>query len=224
MLFLFGTICRYRALNAGKFPTVSLAQKEVGGSFYVVREIIQELAYSHKTSHWKPEKPTESGARTDISADTDDSPDVKEGVAVGSFEVEVPLISSDSQKTLTEEFASSSTIEVMRSSKQIVVGTENSEMSRKISAEEVLNDSEGLKKDSPLRLAKESGKDAVSEPSEILTIDIEVNKKNSPLVLANENGEYTVHDPIKYQVMIPSLTLYFPTNSIVIISLQMVNF
>lgn len=37
---------KYRTLNAGKFPTVSVAQKEVGGSFYVIREILQDLEYN----------------------------------------------------------------------------------------------------------------------------------------------------------------------------------
>ncbi|XP_039031326.1 uncharacterized protein LOC120165969 [Hibiscus syriacus] len=36
---------RYRSMNAGKFPSVTEALKEVGGSFYVVRKVIQELEY-----------------------------------------------------------------------------------------------------------------------------------------------------------------------------------
>ncbi|XP_052723031.1 uncharacterized protein LOC108344773 isoform X3 [Vigna angularis] len=41
---------KYRAENAGKFPTISDAQKQVGGSFYVVRAIIQELEYKSRTN------------------------------------------------------------------------------------------------------------------------------------------------------------------------------
>ncbi|XP_027922351.1 uncharacterized protein LOC114180260 isoform X2 [Vigna unguiculata] len=41
---------KYRAENAGKFPTISDAQKQVGGSFYVVRDIIQELEYKSRTN------------------------------------------------------------------------------------------------------------------------------------------------------------------------------
>lgn len=39
---------KYRADNAGKFPKVSDARKQLGGSFYVLREIIQELAHKSK--------------------------------------------------------------------------------------------------------------------------------------------------------------------------------
>ncbi|CAJ1952365.1 unnamed protein product [Sphenostylis stenocarpa] len=41
---------KYRAENAGKFPKISDAQKQVGGCYYVVREIIQELEYKSKTN------------------------------------------------------------------------------------------------------------------------------------------------------------------------------
>ncbi|BBH09085.1 hydroxyproline-rich glycoprotein family protein [Prunus dulcis] len=44
----------YRAMNAGAFPTVSCAQKELGGSYYVVKGILQELQYKAKMSPWSP--------------------------------------------------------------------------------------------------------------------------------------------------------------------------
>lgn len=37
-------------MNAGKFPTASFAVKQVGGSYYTVRKIIQELQYKSKLS------------------------------------------------------------------------------------------------------------------------------------------------------------------------------
>ncbi|KAL0392055.1 UNVERIFIED_CONTAM: hypothetical protein Sradi_2428300 [Sesamum radiatum] len=40
----------YREMNAGKFPTASDAVKDVGGSYYVVRQILQELQYNSKVS------------------------------------------------------------------------------------------------------------------------------------------------------------------------------
>ncbi|XP_061342961.1 uncharacterized protein LOC133289103 [Gastrolobium bilobum] len=39
---------KYRAENAGKFPTTKDIKKQVGGSYYVVREISQELKYNSK--------------------------------------------------------------------------------------------------------------------------------------------------------------------------------
>ncbi|CAN6687174.1 unnamed protein product [Malus baccata var. baccata] len=41
---------QYRAKNAGAFPTVSYAQKELGGSYYVVKSVLQELQYRAKMS------------------------------------------------------------------------------------------------------------------------------------------------------------------------------
>ncbi|KAE9600170.1 hypothetical protein Lal_00045636 [Lupinus albus] len=39
---------RYREMNAGKFPSASVTQKQVGGGYYFLREIIQDLEYKSK--------------------------------------------------------------------------------------------------------------------------------------------------------------------------------
>lgn len=41
---------KYRASNAEKFPSASHTRQELGGSFYVIREIIQELQCNHRMS------------------------------------------------------------------------------------------------------------------------------------------------------------------------------
>ncbi|KAL6504369.1 hypothetical protein OROGR_026292 [Orobanche gracilis] len=41
---------KYREMNAGKFPTTSEAMKDVGGSYYIVRVILQELKHNFKMS------------------------------------------------------------------------------------------------------------------------------------------------------------------------------
>ncbi|XP_012838724.1 PREDICTED: uncharacterized protein LOC105959218 [Erythranthe guttata] len=41
---------KYMEMNPGKFPTVSDAVKDVGGSYYFVRQILQELIYNSKLS------------------------------------------------------------------------------------------------------------------------------------------------------------------------------
>ncbi|CAN6238766.1 unnamed protein product [Urochloa humidicola] len=38
---------KFRASNDGKFPTVTNVRQQVGGSYYTVREILQELQYNH---------------------------------------------------------------------------------------------------------------------------------------------------------------------------------
>jgi len=204
----FGIICRHRALNAGRFPTVSHAQKQVGGSYYVVREIIQELEYSHKMSPWKSEKLAESGGKTDVSADTYESPTMKDGVAVGSVEVEVPLISMDSKKAIVEESAGHSTIKIVQSSELVVERIEDSTMVRQVSSVDH-TDLEDTQKDSPRRLVSESGKDNVCDPPKFQMFDIEVLGKDFPLRLANEDVKDNVHGPIEFQVITTSLALLF---------------
>ncbi|XP_068645734.1 uncharacterized protein [Aristolochia californica] len=39
---------KYRASNEGRFPSISHAVKEVGGSYYVARKILQEIEHSYK--------------------------------------------------------------------------------------------------------------------------------------------------------------------------------
>ncbi|KAJ6372856.1 hypothetical protein OIU76_027229 [Salix suchowensis] len=41
---------RYRETHAGKFPSISDAQKQVGGNYYFIRKIVQELEYKSKIS------------------------------------------------------------------------------------------------------------------------------------------------------------------------------
>ncbi|XP_020221406.1 uncharacterized protein LOC109804062 isoform X2 [Cajanus cajan] len=44
---------KYRAENAGKFPTISDTKKQAGGGYYVVREIVLELQYKSKMNSSK---------------------------------------------------------------------------------------------------------------------------------------------------------------------------
>ncbi|XP_060204368.1 uncharacterized protein LOC132632450 isoform X1 [Lycium barbarum] len=39
---------KYRTMNGGKFPPTKAAMKEVGGSYYTVKKIVQELQYNAK--------------------------------------------------------------------------------------------------------------------------------------------------------------------------------
>ncbi|KAI3982792.1 hypothetical protein MKX01_010275 [Papaver californicum] len=41
----------YKALNSGKFPTVTEVLKQVGGSHYTIRRLVQELGHKSRTSH-----------------------------------------------------------------------------------------------------------------------------------------------------------------------------
>nr|XP_009767141.1 PREDICTED: uncharacterized protein LOC104218361 [Nicotiana sylvestris] len=39
---------KYKAMNSGKFPPTKEAMKEVGGSYYTIRKLVQELLYNSK--------------------------------------------------------------------------------------------------------------------------------------------------------------------------------
>ncbi|XP_020274376.1 uncharacterized protein LOC109849019 isoform X2 [Asparagus officinalis] len=182
---------RFRALNAGKFPTVSHAKKQVGGSFYVVREIIQEIEYNHRTSPKKLEKPA-GWAKKDVNANTVESLVIKDGLEVGP--VQLPLLSTNTENAFIEESSSHSTTEVVHSNEKIIEGNEDSRISKLISSDDhfLIEDQE---KDSPSRFVERDASDAV--PHQV--IDIESPKKDSPLRLANDNGKDNVEDPTKFQ-------------------------
>ncbi|RZC71532.1 hypothetical protein C5167_034713 [Papaver somniferum] len=41
----------YKTLNGGKFPTITEIRKQMGGSHYTIRRLVQELDHKSKTSH-----------------------------------------------------------------------------------------------------------------------------------------------------------------------------
>lgn len=41
---------KFRSENGGKFPRFGFTHKEVGGGYYIIREIMQEIIYEHKVS------------------------------------------------------------------------------------------------------------------------------------------------------------------------------
>lgn len=114
---------RFVASNAGKFPKVSHVRKVTGGSFYVIREIVQELQYNHKMSLQKSEKLVEATERNDVTELScnlnTDSGDrhIKDNEAVEQFEVEPVLNSSGSENALEEELKCSPSTEISCKSK-----------------------------------------------------------------------------------------------------------
>ncbi|KAG7941909.1 hypothetical protein I3843_16G072400 [Carya illinoinensis] len=56
----------YREMNGGKFPNLSFAQKQVGGCYYNVRKIIQEL--KHKSKMSSPDRSKESPSQESKAA------------------------------------------------------------------------------------------------------------------------------------------------------------
>nr|GMC71155.1 Pre-mRNA-processing factor like [Ipomoea batatas] len=67
---------KYRTMNSGKFPTPSIAKNEVGGSYYLVRSIVQELEYECKMSSLKVKGDTLQ--EKDVSINDDLTGNIKE--------------------------------------------------------------------------------------------------------------------------------------------------
>lgn len=63
-------------MNSGKFPTPSIAKNEVGGSYYLVRSIVQELEYECKMSSLKVKGDTLQ--EKDVSINDDLTGNIKE--------------------------------------------------------------------------------------------------------------------------------------------------
>ncbi|CAL9087169.1 unnamed protein product [Musa textilis] len=41
---------KYRASNAGRFPSVSHVRQEIGGSYYIIKQLVQEMKYTKRSS------------------------------------------------------------------------------------------------------------------------------------------------------------------------------
>ncbi|KAH0456614.1 hypothetical protein IEQ34_014521 [Dendrobium chrysotoxum] len=136
---------KYRALNGGKFPTISCTQKQVGGSYYVVREIIQELEHSHKRA------PLETKKEIKIS---------EENVKFEDFSLtKEPCISADAKQTSFKEYVGDS-IEVRKqhSSSKSKVGTKTSRLSTEAHSDSQI-ERDAHRQLTPSRDSKESQQD-----------------------------------------------------------------
>jgi len=121
----------YRASNAGKFPTISEAVKQVGGSYYVIRKILQELEYQSTTSSMNARndmklgkvvvkvndtsKQVEDISGTRVRIDTVTNKDVK---TVAGYDVDID--DSTLKNVVTDKGPRSSTSSVKAMSEEVV--------------------------------------------------------------------------------------------------------
>lgn len=61
---------KYRAMNSGKFPTPTSAKKEVGGGYYFVKKVLQEIEYNFKLSSMDKEAPVKETKKQPKGEDT----------------------------------------------------------------------------------------------------------------------------------------------------------
>lgn len=72
-------INKHRSGNSGKFPTASYIKKEVGGSYYFVRKILQEVEYKSKLS--SSNTGNESSNKKDLPKENEGSNEFKENMS-----------------------------------------------------------------------------------------------------------------------------------------------
>ncbi|CAH1420374.1 unnamed protein product [Lactuca virosa] len=61
---------KYRGMNSGKFPSPTSAQKEVGGGYYSIRKLLQEMEYNYKLSSLEKLSVTKETKKQNKSEDT----------------------------------------------------------------------------------------------------------------------------------------------------------
>ncbi|KAL7587645.1 hypothetical protein Lser_V15G35671 [Lactuca serriola] len=61
---------KYRGMNSGKFPSPTSAQKEVGGGYYSIRKMLQEMEYNFKLSSLEKLPVTKENKKQNKSEDT----------------------------------------------------------------------------------------------------------------------------------------------------------
>lgn len=106
--------CRYQESNNGSFPSLNLTHKEVGGSFYTVREIVRDiiqenrilgpgnlLLEEHNPDHSLEQNPLHSIAIEPHSPLTLSSNEVHFPVNYNKYISEEPIFVSDEQCTAT---------------------------------------------------------------------------------------------------------------------------
>lgn len=93
-------IMKYKAMNNGKFPNTSNIQKEVGGSYYVIKGILQEMEYRSKTSpiNIMHEKAIEEEATDDADRASADVAEVSISHVKPKKTVDVDDVISDAAK------------------------------------------------------------------------------------------------------------------------------
>lgn len=69
---------KYRAMNLGKFPSPTSAQKEVGGSYYLIKKMLQEMEYNLKISS------VENGVVKEVKKQTKSEDTISRKVATDS--------------------------------------------------------------------------------------------------------------------------------------------
>ncbi|KAI7739626.1 hypothetical protein M8C21_000695 [Ambrosia artemisiifolia] len=71
---------KYRAMNLGKFPSPTTAKKEVGGGYYSVKKMLQEMEYNFKMSSVEKGPTTESLNHVEKGPTTENLNHVEKGL------------------------------------------------------------------------------------------------------------------------------------------------
>ncbi|KAL2999180.1 hypothetical protein AAZX31_09G145700 [Glycine max] len=186
----------YRAENAGKFPRISDTQKQVGGSYYVIREIIQELEYKSKMNS------SNSVKKIFVEKQFDESKLLTtESVNVSSGNIEIANESSvqdDSQSVVLDDKESVNTVYEHLEEKR---GPQTSYLERRLSDES--NHCIAPESNTVEKFSKEPCPSSLDMPNDIKTEEVvstysdsfapehsQEERKHSPLFSENDGTGY----------------------------------
>ncbi|XP_022939659.1 uncharacterized protein LOC111445486 [Cucurbita moschata] len=146
-------IKKYQESNNGSFPSLNLTHKEVGGSFYTVREIVRDiiqenrvlgpgkwLLEEHSTDHSLEENPLHSIAIEPQSPLTISSEEVDSPVNYNQYINEEPIFVSDEQCTSTN-IQGSQNVTVINGSPADMSDKDSDELKK---VEEVVREESGM--------------------------------------------------------------------------------
>lgn len=197
---------KYRAMNSGNFPATKAVQKEVGGSYYLIRYIVSELQYKSQI----PSTSTRNDTTLDAELHENDDVNLEKIDAIKNSEVtskeEDGRTSSLEETTLSVEIAamstmtSDTTLSLKKHKLSIIKGDgQSSSMDEKISSTKTtsraLGASVGVKKAE--LVAQEANEPTSAVDYETLSEEIakpSLNDDNSP---ETANGRYVLKEEAK---------------------------
>ncbi|XP_071691227.1 uncharacterized protein [Rutidosis leptorrhynchoides] len=119
---------KYRAMNLGKFPSTTNAQKAVGGSYYIIRKMLQEMEYNvkifseEKVLVKEDKKLTKGNDTTEMAVELSKSQEESNNQVTISQQIcEDPLLESKREDTINRDIVIESSGSQDESNDQVTV-------------------------------------------------------------------------------------------------------
>lgn len=188
-------------MNSGKFPTTKYVQKEVGGSYYVLKKILQELQYESKMSSISTSK--EALKETEINKKNEPPTGFKD---VSSSQIPVEADTSEAIQTTDKTLMENGE----------AIGHKASSSPKKIGIEI----SDGDQKGNEAPVGKEIARENVLIETEVPTIgptmsDIEVHSSGASRVITSGGTEAAKKNELSTEVPL-TYCIYFTSRCVLL--------